>query len=219
MKSHHNGDGLVELKVGGCGKCEIILPEWISCREMGWRHAAVPGGGRVGAGAGAGGREAAGWRRGERLFSFGEAAKGVYLIVKGTARATLSGEAGRELMCRTAGAGSVLGLPSALCSNRYQFDVEALEEWKQCFCRRDGERDSAAAAGALHAGDEHDVRRDGTLRQTTRTHAELREAFVSAAWAVHPLLAPELKRSHGSCNLGQDGKSENRVNTTQAQKT
>ena len=70
---------------------------------------------------------------GERLFSFGEEAKGVYLIVKGTARAALSGVPGRELMCRTAGPGSVLGLPSALCANRYQFDVEAVEELEAVF--------------------------------------------------------------------------------------
>src|ERR1700694_4010908 len=64
---------------------------------------------------------------GERLFSFGDAAEGVYLITQGTARATLPGEAGGELVGRTAGAGAVLGLPSALCSTHYQFDVEALE--------------------------------------------------------------------------------------------
>ncbi len=70
---------------------------------------------------------------GERLFSFGDVAEGVYLITQGTARATLPGEAGGELVGRTAGAGSVLGLPSALCSNRYQFDVEALEALEAVF--------------------------------------------------------------------------------------
>ncbi len=70
---------------------------------------------------------------GARVFSFGEAAKGVYLIVKGTLRATLPGEAGDELVYRTAGAGSLLGLPSALCSNHYQFDVEALEATEAIF--------------------------------------------------------------------------------------
>jgi CRP-like cAMP-binding protein len=70
--------------------------------------------------------------RGDRLFSFGEAAQGVYLIVKGTARASLAGEE-RELMCRTAGPGAVLGLPSALCANHYQFDVQALEEVEAVF--------------------------------------------------------------------------------------
>lgn len=71
--------------------------------------------------------------RGERLFSSGDEAKGVYLIVKGTARASLSGVPGRELMCRTAGAGAVLGLASALCANHYQFDVEAVEEVEAVF--------------------------------------------------------------------------------------
>jgi CRP-like cAMP-binding protein len=65
--------------------------------------------------------------RGGRLFSFGDEATGVYLIVKGTARASLAGKAGRELICRMAGPGSVLGLPAALCAKSYPFDVEALE--------------------------------------------------------------------------------------------
>lgn len=64
---------------------------------------------------------------GERVISFGEAADGVYLIEKGTARAALPGEPGEELVCHKFGPGSLLGLPSALCSTRYQFDVEALE--------------------------------------------------------------------------------------------
>ncbi len=67
-----------------------------------------------------------------RLFSSGDAAGGVYLIVKGTARATLAGD-GRELMCRTAGPGAVLGLTSALCANHYQFDVQALETVEAVF--------------------------------------------------------------------------------------
>jgi CRP-like cAMP-binding protein len=70
--------------------------------------------------------------RGQRLFSFGDAAQGVYLILKGTARTSLAGEE-REVMCRTAGPGSVLGLPSALCANRYQFDAQALEAVEAVF--------------------------------------------------------------------------------------
>ncbi len=70
---------------------------------------------------------------GERLFSFGDAADGVYLIMKGTARATLPGEAGGELVGHTAGAGSVVGLPSALCATHYQFNVEALEAVEAVF--------------------------------------------------------------------------------------
>jgi len=69
---------------------------------------------------------------GERLFSSGDTAEGVYLIKQGTARATLPGATG-ELVCRTAGAGSVLGLPSALCATRHQFDVEALEAVEAVF--------------------------------------------------------------------------------------
>lgn len=71
--------------------------------------------------------------RGGRLFSFGEAALGVYVVVKGTARACLPGAPGRELFCHTAGPGTVLGLPSALCARSYQFDVEALEPVEAVF--------------------------------------------------------------------------------------
>jgi CRP-like cAMP-binding protein len=65
--------------------------------------------------------------KGARLFSFGEAASGVFLILKGAVRASLQGEPGDELLCHIAGPGAVLGLSSALCATRYQFDVEALE--------------------------------------------------------------------------------------------
>jgi len=71
--------------------------------------------------------------RGDRLFSFGDAAKGVYLIVSGAARISLVGGKGKELVCHTAGSGSVLGLPAALCSARYEFDVEALEPAEMIF--------------------------------------------------------------------------------------
>lgn len=71
--------------------------------------------------------------RGERLFSFGDAARGVYVILKGTLRAWLPGGPGKELMCRTAEAGSVLGMPAALCAHNYQFNVEALEAVEAVF--------------------------------------------------------------------------------------
>jgi len=70
--------------------------------------------------------------RDARVFSVGDAARGVFLILKGMARATLTDE-GRELMCRVAGPGSVLGLPSALCSKHYQYDVRALEPVEAVF--------------------------------------------------------------------------------------
>ena len=71
--------------------------------------------------------------RGDRIFSFDDAAEGVYLILSGLVRASLPGVQGRELVSRTAGPGSVLGLPSALCSKNYQFDVEALEPVEALF--------------------------------------------------------------------------------------
>jgi CRP/FNR family transcriptional regulator len=64
---------------------------------------------------------------GQRLFSFGEPAAGVFLILQGKVRAALPGEPGHELMRLTAGPGALLGLPSALCAKSYQFDVQALE--------------------------------------------------------------------------------------------
>ncbi len=79
----------------------------------------------------AGALAAAGEKRlfasGRRLFSFGEAAGGVFLILKGRARAVLAGEPGRELLSLTTGPGSLLGVPSALCAKNYQFDVQAVE--------------------------------------------------------------------------------------------
>lgn len=71
--------------------------------------------------------------RGERLFSCGDAAQGLYVIATGSARAWLPGNAGNQLMCRTAQAGSVLGMPAALCSHRYQFNAEALETLEAAF--------------------------------------------------------------------------------------
>lgn len=79
----------------------------------------------------AGALAAAGEKRlfagGRRLFSFGEAAGGVFLVLKGTARAVLAGGQGRKLLSLTAGPGSLLGVPSALCAKSYQFDVECVE--------------------------------------------------------------------------------------------
>jgi CRP-like cAMP-binding protein len=70
---------------------------------------------------------------GGRLFSFGDRALGVYLILKGTVRAWLPGGVSQELVWGTAGPGSVLGLPSALCAKNYQFDVEAVEAVEAIF--------------------------------------------------------------------------------------
>ena len=70
---------------------------------------------------------------GERLFSLGEAAEGAYLVVSGTARAWLPDDAGRELMCVPVAPGAVLGLAAALCSNQYQFHVDAAETLETVF--------------------------------------------------------------------------------------
>lgn len=65
---------------------------------------------------------------GSRLFSFGETAEGVFLIVEGRTRAVLPGGAGAELASWTAGPGALLGVPSALCAKSYQLDVDSLEQ-------------------------------------------------------------------------------------------
>ncbi|HEX8924784.1 MAG TPA: Crp/Fnr family transcriptional regulator [Terriglobales bacterium] len=64
---------------------------------------------------------------GERVFTAGAPATGVYLLTAGTVRAFLPAEDGRELICRTLSAGSLLGLPAAMCAKTYQFTVEAVD--------------------------------------------------------------------------------------------
>ena len=64
---------------------------------------------------------------GEALFSYGDAAGGIFLVRHGSLRASLPGRAGRELMRSLVGPGSVLGLSAALCSRSYQCDAVALE--------------------------------------------------------------------------------------------
>jgi len=63
---------------------------------------------------------------GETVFTAESPATGVYLVTAGTVRAYMLAEDGRELICRTLSAGSVLGLPAAMCSKTYQFTVEAV---------------------------------------------------------------------------------------------
>ncbi|HUO60392.1 MAG TPA: Crp/Fnr family transcriptional regulator [Candidatus Acidoferrales bacterium] len=64
---------------------------------------------------------------GESVFTAGSPANGVYLLTSGTVRAYLPAEDGRELICRTLSAGSLLGLPAAMCAKVYQFTVEAVD--------------------------------------------------------------------------------------------
>jgi len=112
-------DGLIELKARGAIALNSLIT---SSGDAAWAQQAPEE--LVQALAVAG--QAVRLECGKRLFSYGEAADGVYLILNGTARAALPGEPGRDLVCLTAGPGSVLGLPSALCAKSYQFDVEAL---------------------------------------------------------------------------------------------
>jgi CRP-like cAMP-binding protein len=65
--------------------------------------------------------------RGERVFAAGDPAAGVYLVTEGTVRAFLPGDNGRELVCRTLSAGSLLGVPAAMCAKSYQFTAEACD--------------------------------------------------------------------------------------------
>jgi CRP-like cAMP-binding protein len=67
-------------------------------------------------------------KAGERVFSASAPASGVYLVTGGTVRAYLPAEDGRELVCRMLPAGSLLGLPAAMCAKTYQFTAEATED-------------------------------------------------------------------------------------------
>lgn len=62
---------------------------------------------------------------GQALFSFGEPAAGVYLLLGGDVRATLPGAAGRDLAQLSAQRGSLLGLSAALCAKAYPCNVVA----------------------------------------------------------------------------------------------
>ncbi len=64
---------------------------------------------------------------GDALFSFGDAAGGIFLVRRGRVQASLPGRAGRDLMRTLAGPGAVLGLSAALCSHGYQCNAVALE--------------------------------------------------------------------------------------------
>jgi CRP-like cAMP-binding protein len=64
---------------------------------------------------------------GETVFAAESPATGVYLVTAGSVRAYLPAEDGRELICRTLSAGSLVGLPAAMCAKTYQFTVEALD--------------------------------------------------------------------------------------------
>ena len=141
-----------------------------------------------------------------RLFSSGDAAGGVYLIVKGTARATLVGDE-RELMCRTAGPGAVLGLTSALCAKQYQFDVQALEPVEAVFLETGtvneilrGQPELCMRAMRMMC-DELEA-----LRQTREHYAELRPAELRAAFPMQPGGAAAIKgcrpRERRACGHG-----------------
>ena len=111
--------GLIELKTGVTALsalCRIVGDggEWAqTAPEELWKALAEAG-------------EKRQVQDGRRLFSFGEAAEGVFLIVVGKTRAVLPGGAGAELASWTAGPGALLGVPSALCAKSYQLDVESL---------------------------------------------------------------------------------------------
>ena len=75
--------------------------------------------------------------RDSKLFSAGDEARGIFLVTRGTARASLKDEPGRELTACMAGPGSVLGLPSAMCSKSYQIDVVAVEPLEVAFLTAD----------------------------------------------------------------------------------
>jgi CRP-like cAMP-binding protein len=70
---------------------------------------------------------------GETVFNASSPATGVYLVTSGSVRAYLPAEDGRELICRMLSAGSLLGLPAAMCAKTHQFTVEAVENVRLSF--------------------------------------------------------------------------------------
>ena len=65
---------------------------------------------------------------GERLITQGEHGKGIYLLHSGALRMMVSPAPGREIMLKTFGPGTFIGLSVTLSSELYCYTVEATEE-------------------------------------------------------------------------------------------
>jgi CRP/FNR family transcriptional regulator len=66
--------------------------------------------------------------RGTVLFRQGDAAMGVYLLTRGTAKLFLTSDSGEKLTLRTAGPGNLLGLSAAISGNAHLLTAELIED-------------------------------------------------------------------------------------------
>ena len=77
------------------------------------------------------------WRgRGKVLFTEGEPARGVYILLTGRAAVSISSSGGKTIILRVAQAGDVLGLNSTLRNGTYDETVQTLEPCHTDFISR-----------------------------------------------------------------------------------
>ena len=74
---------------------------------------------------------------GSVLFMEGQAARGVFLLLEGEIKLSLSSSGGKTLILRLARPGEVLGLMSALTGNAYELSGEAMYPCQVAYMRRD----------------------------------------------------------------------------------
>jgi Cyclic nucleotide-binding domain len=72
-------------------------------------------------------------RAGDCVFTEGTIATGVYLLRSGSIRAVSAHKDGRDIVNRVIGPGAILGFPSAMCSQTFQYSVRAIEDSKLGF--------------------------------------------------------------------------------------
>jgi len=71
------------------------------------------------------------------LFRCGDPARGAYLVRSGTVELSLGAERTRRLINRTAGPGSIVGLPSAVSGDPYSLTATTLSTCDLLFVERD----------------------------------------------------------------------------------
>lgn len=73
--------------------------------------------------------------RGTVLFSQGDPARGVYLIIEGSARLSLERDDHRKVHVRTVGAGYLLGLPCTILNREYLFTAKLAQDSRVAFIK------------------------------------------------------------------------------------
>lgn len=77
------------------------------------------------------------YAKGEKLFAEGGEAAGLFVLVKGRARISISDPEGRVVLSRKAAPGEVLGLSSAVSGQPHQMTAQALTPSHLGFIRRE----------------------------------------------------------------------------------